>query len=208
MTRALVIVDLQNDFVPGGALAVPQGDTVISVINDLMPRFRHIVATKDWHPADHGSFASQHPGHEVGETIKLNGLDQYLWPDHCIQDTPGAAFVEGLDVKQIEQVVTKGEDPGIDSYSGFFDNGHQSKTGLDAWLKARSVTDIYLVGLAQDVCVKATGIDGARLGYNTHVIKEATRPVDVQPGDGERALEEMRNAGVRVVHADEIEGVG
>jgi nicotinamidase/pyrazinamidase len=205
MTRALVIVDMQNDFVPGGALAVPQGDTIIPVINELMPRFRHIVATKDWHPANHGSFASQHSGHGLGETIRLNGLDQYLWPDHCVQDTPGAAFVAGLDVQQIEHVVAKGEAPAIDSYSGFFDNGHEDKTGLDAWLKARGVTDIFIVGLAQDVCVKATALDGVKLGYKTHVIAEATRPVDVQPGDGERAFEELRAAGVRIVHADEIE---
>src|SRR3989442_13276877 len=128
--NALIIVDLQNDFLPGGALPVPHGDEVIPLANELQRRFDLVLATQDWHPANHGSFAANHPGKRPGDRIALNGLDQILWPNHCVQNTPGAAFVPSLDTSRVAQVFQKGTDPGIDSYSGFFDNGHPKATGL------------------------------------------------------------------------------
>jgi nicotinamidase/pyrazinamidase len=197
--KALILVDLQNDFMPGGALAVPDGDQMISVANRLQPGFDLVVATKDWHPANHGSFASQHAGKQVGERIDLNGLPQILWPDHCVQQTPGAAFVDGLETGLIERVFFKGTEPGIDSYSAFFDNGHRQATGLGDYLQARGVTDVYLAGLATDYCVKFSALDAVQLGFSVHVIEDGCRAVNLQPGDGRRALEEMRQAGIRLV---------
>ncbi len=198
---ALVLVDVQKDFAPGGALEVPEGDQIIPVINRLMPRFALVVATKDWHPPNHKSFASQHPGHEVGETIEVAGLDQYLWPDHAVQNTPGAEFIPGLDTSRFDRVFLKGDDVEIDSYSGFFDNGHRKATGLGDYLKERGVTDVYVAGLATDYCVKFTVLDAVKLGFNTHVIVEAIRGVNVQPGDADQALQEMQDAGARLVNA-------
>src|SRR3954468_12732007 len=152
--NALIIVDVQNDFVPGGALPVPEGDKVLPVINNLQPKFDLVVATQDWHPASHGSFAANHPGKKPGDVIQLKGLPQILWPVHCVQNTTGAAFVPTLDAKRIAKVFPKGTDPQVDSYSGFFDNGRQKATGLAEYLKQRGVTELYIVGLATDYCVK------------------------------------------------------
>ncbi|MFP4409731.1 MAG: bifunctional nicotinamidase/pyrazinamidase, partial [Spirochaetaceae bacterium] len=197
--KALIVVDVQNDFLPGGNLPVPQGDEVIPFINEKMPEFELVVATQDWHPADHGSFASQHPGKSPGDVVELNGLEQILWPDHCIQHSFGASFASGLDIEQIEHVVRKGTDPGVDSYSGFFDNGHKVDTGLNDLLKKRGVDTIYIAGLAGDVCVKFTALDGASLGYNTYLYTQGTRAVNLNEGDFEKALEEMENGGVEII---------
>lgn len=197
--KALVIVDVQNDFCPGGALAVPEGDRVIPVINGLQPRFNLVVATQDWHPPDHRSFAANHLGKQPGDVIELGGLDQILWPVHCVHHTPGAAFHPHLDQARIARVFQKGTDPRIDSYSGFFDNGHRKATGLDDYLKERAVADVYLCGLATDYCVKYTALDAVRLGFATHVIEDACRGVNLGPGDVVRAMEEMRSQGVIVV---------
>ena len=196
--RALILVDIQNDFIPGGALAVGHGDEVVAIANRLMPHFDMVAATQDWHPKRHGSFASTH-GLAVGEMIDLNGLPQVLWPDHCVQETYGADFAADLNVEGINDVVRKGSDIGIDSYSGFFDNGHRKATGLEELLRARGVDEVYVMGLATDYCVKATALDAARLGFKTHVILEGCRGVNLRNGDLEKAIEDMARAGVVIL---------
>ena len=195
-SSALIVVDLQNDFLPGGALPVPEGNAVIPVINRLQARFPLVVATQDWHPANHGSFAVNHPGKKVFEQIDLNGLLQTLWPVHCVQGTPGAELAPDLDRKSILQVFQKGTDPAVDSYSGFFDNGHRKGTGLLEWLKTRAVTDVYVCGLATDYCVKFTALDAVHVGFRTHLIEDATRGVNREPNDAANAIQEMRRAEV------------
>ncbi|MAE65165.1 MAG: nicotinamidase/pyrazinamidase [Phycisphaeraceae bacterium] len=202
--KALVLVDIQNDFTPAapgkpeGALAVPGGLEVIDIANRLMGEHDLVVATQDWHPADHGSFASRHAAKRIGDVVKLGGFDQVLWPDHCVQNTAGAEFCASLDRSGIHQIVRKGTDPGIDSYSGFFDNGRRKATGLADLLRDRGVTDVAVMGLATDYCVKFTALDAADLGFTTSLIVEGCRGVDLQPGDCDRAIEAMREAGVRI----------
>jgi nicotinamidase/pyrazinamidase len=203
--RALVLVDIQNDFLPGGALPVPEGDEIIEVVNDLQVRFDLVVATQDWHPHDHGSFAVNHPGRKPGDVIELSGLRQILWPAHCVQGTRGAAFVGLLHTGRIDRVFQKGTDPNLDSYSGFFDNGHRRSTGLGDYLKAQGVTDVYIAGLATDYCVKFTALDARRLGLNALLIEDATRGVNLRPGDSTAAIEEMRRAGVDVVQSHQVQ---
>ncbi|HLP78182.1 MAG TPA: bifunctional nicotinamidase/pyrazinamidase, partial [Candidatus Paceibacterota bacterium] len=154
--KALILVDIQNDFLSGGALAVPDGDAVIPVANRLQAAFPLVVATQDWHPANHGSFAANHPGRKVFEQIDLNGLPQTLWPVHCVQNTRGAELAAALNRDRIAKVFPKGTDATIDSYSGLFDNGHRKSTGLGEWLKARGATEVFVCGLATDYCVKFT----------------------------------------------------
>jgi nicotinamidase/pyrazinamidase len=202
--NALVLVDIQNDFLPGGALAVPQGDEVIPVVNGLQPHFDLVVATQDWHPREHGSFAANHSGRQIGELIELDGLEQRLWPVHCVQNSRGAELAPELDQSRIAHVVRKGKDPRIDSYSGFFDNGHRRATGLGDYLRGQDVTDVYLAGLATDYCVKFTALDARRLGFNTYLIEDACRGVNLSEGDIRQAIEEMRAAGVKVVRSEEI----
>jgi nicotinamidase/pyrazinamidase len=197
--NALLLIDIQNDFLPGGALPVPDGNKVIPFADRLQAAFDLIVATQDWHPADHGSFAASHPGRALYERIHLNGLPQILWPVHCVQHTPGADFPTELDRKRWARIFTKGEDPGIDSYSGFFDNAHRRDTGLAAYLRERGVTAVYICGLATDYCVKFTALDSVQLGFETYVIEDACRGVDNPPGSVEHALEEMRTASVKLI---------
>ncbi len=204
--NALILIDLQNDFCPGGALAVPDGDAVIPLANRLQQGFDLVVASQDWHPADHGSFAANHPGREAGETIDLDGLEQILWPIHCVQGTAGAEFHPDLDISKVARVFQKGTDPNIDSYSCFFDNGHRKATGLADYLKQQGVTGVYLCGLALDYCVKFSALDAAALGFTTWVIEDACRGIDQQPGDVERALEEMQREGVRVIRSEDLAG--
>jgi nicotinamidase/pyrazinamidase len=201
---ALILVDVQNDFVPGGALPVPGGDAIVPLVNDLQSRFELVVATQDWHPPGHGSFAANHPGKRVYDVTELHGLPQVLWPVHCVQHTPGADFVPGLDRPRIERVFRKGTDAAIDSYSGFFDNGHRKSTGLGDYLKSRGVRSVYVCGLAADYCVKFTALDARQLGFDTFLIEDATRGVNVTPGDVDRAIAEMRAAGVRVVPSGDV----
>lgn len=202
--RALILVDLQYDFCPGGALAVAQGDETIAVANKLMPYFQTVVATQDWHPENHESFARQHPGKQPGQMIELAGLPQMLWPPHCVQGTHGAELHADLRRDKLTAVFPKGTDPTIDSYSGFFDNARRKPTGLEAWLKARGITQVYVMGLATDYCVKATAIDAQSLGFETWVIEDGCRTVEITPGDGERAFAEMRAAGITLVESGSI----
>jgi len=204
MKRALILVDLQNDFVPGGALVVAEGDKVVPVANRLQNAFDLIVATQDWHPRNHGSFASQHPGKKPGDVIDLNGIPQVLWPDHCVQGTKGAEFHPQLDTRRIARIFQKGTDPAIDSYSGFYDNGHRRGTGLAEYLRAEKVSDIYVAGLATDYCVESTALDGRKLGLNVFVIEDACRGVNLGPNDSADALDQMRAKGVHVVTSDAL----
>lgn len=196
--KALVVVDVQNDFVPGGALAVPKGDEVVTFINKLQNDFDLIVATKDWHPRNHVSFASRHPGCNVGDRVELESGSQRLWPDHCVQGTAGAEFVQGLDVAKFAKVFQKGTDPEVDSYSALFDNDRRRATGLGDWLKVNKVEEVHIVGLATDYTVKYTALDCAKAGFKTYVHKDGCRAVNVAAGDDERSLREMQTAGVTV----------
>lgn len=203
MKSALILVDIQNDFIPGGALAVPDGDAIVKVANNVMKHFDHVIATQDWHPPDHGSFASQHEGRKPGEFIALSGLTQILWPDHCVMDTKGAEFVEGLDIEKVTKIIRKGMDKHVDSYSGFFDNHHRHNTGLGDYLKTKNVDEIAIMGLATDYCVKFTALDARKLGFKTKLIKEGVRGVELNKGDCEKALREMENAGVIVTSVND-----
>ena len=201
--NALILVDLQNDFCPGGALAVAEGDAVIPVANALMPRFDLVVATLDWHPADHGSFAASHDGREIGDVVDLAGVEQLLWPVHCVQETPGADFHDDVNQHAIHKVLRKGSDCKVDSYSGFFDANGQP-TGLADYLREQGVADVAVCGLATDYCVKFTALDAAKLGLNVQMIKDASRGVNLNPGDVDRAIEEMKQHGVKIVMSEEI----
>ena len=196
--RTLLIIDVQNDFIAGGTLPVPGGEAVVPIINGLQAGFGLVVATQDWHPPEHGSFAANHPGKQPGDTVELAGLPQTLWPVHCVQETPGAEFAPGLDQTSWEYVCRKGTDPGVDSYSGFFDNGHRVATGLENFLRMRGVEELWLAGLATDYCVKYTALDARAAGFRVHLIEDACRGVERRPGDTAHALAEMRLAGVVV----------
>jgi nicotinamidase/pyrazinamidase len=202
--KALILVDIQNDFLPGGALAVPDGDAVVPVANELQAAFSLVAATQDWHPANHGSFAVNHPGKKVFEQIEWNGLPQTLWPVHCVQGTWGAEFAPALRRERIAKIFHKGTDAGIDSYSGLFDNGRRKSTGLGEWLKASGVAEIFVCGLATDYCVKFTALDGARLGFKTHFIQDASRGVNLRPNDVRDAIAEMNRAGVATVQSADV----
>ncbi len=198
--KALILVDIQNDFCPGGALAVQEGDQVVPVANKMMEQFDLIVATQDWHPADHGSFAANHEGKTPGEIIDLNGLPQILWPVHCVQESVGAAFVSDLNTDKIHKIFPKGTDKTIDSYSGFFDNGHRKATGLGDYLKEKNVSEVYVMGLATDYCVKFTALDAIELGFSTFLIEDGCRGVNLKEGDVVAAILEMKEKGVQVIH--------
>lgn len=202
--KALILIDLQNDFMPGGALAVPGGDEAAAAANRLARRFEHVAATQDWHPPDHLSFASQHPGKAPGDVVDLDGLQQTLWPDHCVQGTPGAALHRGLDAGRFDAVIRKGGDRLLDSYSAFFDNAHRRATGLHEHLKSAGIDEIYLAGLATDYCVKFSALDAVGLGWRTHVIREGCRGIGLEPGGVSRAWQEMAAAGVDIVSEDAL----
>jgi len=201
--KALILVDIQNDFTPTGTLSVPEGDQVVPVVNSIMDKFELVVATQDWHPPDHKSFAIHH-NKNPGEIIMLNGIAQILWPVHCVQRSTGAEFVTGLDSKRIAKVFQKGMDREVDSYSGFFDNDHKSGTGLGDYLKERGVGEVYITGLALDVCVKYTALDANALGFKTKVVVDATRAVNINAGDGDRAIADMKAVGIETVMSEDI----
>jgi nicotinamidase/pyrazinamidase len=203
--QALILVDLQNDFCPGGALAVADGDAVVAVANAMIECFPRVVATQDLHPRDHGSFAANHDGAAPYSQIDLCGLPQVLWPVHCVEHTPGAAFHPDLAVTKIARVFPKGTDPTVDSYSGFFDNGKRKSTGLGDYLRAQGVTLVFVLGLATDYCVRATVLDALALGFAVTLIADGCRAVDLQPGDGERAVAAMAAAGARVIQSSEVD---
>jgi nicotinamidase/pyrazinamidase len=202
--NALIIVDLQNDFLPGGALAVPHGDEVIPVANKLQRHFNLLLATQDWHPPNHGSFATNHPGKKPGDRIMLDGIEQILWPVHCVQNTHGADFAPSFDTSRIAHVFHKGIDPLIDSYSTFFDNAHRRRTGLGEYLKERSINDIYLLGLALDYCIKYSALDARQLGFNTHVILDGCRGIGLEPDDIDRAIDEIKRAGAILLQSPDL----
>lgn len=196
--KALLIIDVQNDFMPGGALAVKEGDQVIPVINELLKqKWDIVVASKDWHPQRHGSFASSH-GKKPGEQIELDGVMQILWPDHCIEHEQGAELHPGLDQKAIHYIVLKGTDPSIDSYSAFFDNQKKRATGLHEYLQKYHVDELYVVGLATDYCVKYTVLDALELGYKVSVVEKGCRAVNLHPDDEEKAWKEMKEKGAKL----------
>ena len=197
--RALLLIDLQYDFCPGGALAVAHGDETIPVANRLMPKFSTIIATQDWHPPEHGSFAVNHPGAKPYDLGELGGLPQVMWPAHCVQGTRGAELHEALDRNLITEVFRKGTDPAIDSYSGFFDNGHRKSTGLGDWLKARDIKEVVVLGLATDYCVKFTTLDARQLGFNVTLVVDGCRGVNINADDSDKAIAEMRDAGAAIV---------
>jgi nicotinamidase/pyrazinamidase len=206
MKRALVIVDVQNDFCPGGALPVPDGDAVVPIINELSQSeyFDLVVATQDWHPQNHLSFASQRAGKNVGEVIELNDKPQVLWPDHCVQNSPGANLRADLSTQRVAHVFQKGQQREVDSYSGFFDNDHQFSTGMGEYLKSENVDGVFVCGLATDYCVKYSALDAKALGFKTFLIEDAARGVNLNAGDVENAIEEMRAAGVEIVQSEDI----
>lgn len=202
--KALIIVDVQNDFLPGGALAVNKGDEIIPVINKLQHSnyFDLIIATQDWHPQDHESFASNHPGKKPFEKTTLSGLEQILWPDHCVQGTEGAEFSKLLDVKNIEAIFRKGMDKNIDSYSGFYDNGKLKDTGFAAYLKGRNVDDVFVVGLAGDFCVFFTAMDAIDTGFKVTLIEDATRSID--ENNFRNAVNLLQEKNAQVILSDSI----
>lgn len=203
--NALIIVDVQNDFLPGGALEVKEGDAIIPVINHLQKDFDLVVATQDWHPADHKSFASTHSEKKIFEEIMLDGLPQVLWPNHCVQETYGAEFSSFLNSKKIEAIFRKGMDKNIDSYSGFFDNGKKKATGMGDYLKGRGVSAIYVTGLAGDYCVNFTALDGLGLGFESTIITDATRAIDKK--NFEKIIEVFKEKGGKVIHSSALESL-
>jgi len=176
--NAFILIDIQNDFIPGGSLPVPSGDQILQLTNELQQLFDLVVATQDWHPNNHKSFASQHPGKKQFEIISLHGMDQVLWPDHCVQGTAGAEFHDRLNLNKVEAVFRKGMNPEIDSYSGFYDNGHKKSTGLAGYLRERSVKRVFICGLAADYCVAYTAKDALKENFDTYVIEDATRAIN------------------------------
>lgn len=198
MKRALIIVDMQYDFMPGGALAVPEGDYLVPIINELQTAYPCVVATQDWHPADHGSFAGNHRHGQVGAVIDLHGLVQVLWPDHCLQGSPGARLHADLCLDRVAAIFRKGMDPAVDSYSAFFDNGHRHDTGLAGYLRAVGVDAVDVCGLAADYCVRFTALDAIAAGFRTRVMAAATRGVNLRDDDTARAFQAIRDAGGQV----------
>lgn len=203
--KALIVVDVQNDFVPGGSLGVPEGDLIIPLINELVHYpFDLIIATNDWHPQEHGSFATNHQGKKPGDHIQLGGLDQILWPPHCVQATWGAEFAPGWDTTQIDKIIYKGTDPLIDSYSIFYDNGHRKTTGLEIYLREKGVHEIYLAGLTTEYCIAYSVLDALQLGFRPYVILDACRGVNLQTGDTQKAIQKMEKAGAIILSFKEV----
>lgn len=202
--NTLIMVDLQNDFCPGGRLAVPDADLIIPLVNELQPFFHHVVATLDWHPKDHTSFASNHPGHQIGDVLIMDQIPQILWPDHCVQGSEGAQFHPNLNVQRVRKIFKKGIDKNIDSYSAFFDNAHRRATGLADYLHEQNIKEVYLLGLATDYCVKYSCIDAANLGFDVYVIVDACRGVELKPGDCAKAFQEMEQAGAHLITSKKI----
>ncbi len=200
--KALLLIDIQVDFLPGGALEVTNGNAIIPICNQLQPHFDLVVATQDWHPPGHKSFASSHPGKKVFETIDLNGVQQVLWPDHCVQETGGAAFSSTLQTAKIETIFRKGTNPEIDSYSGFYDNGHLKATGLSHYLKGKQITQVYIAGLAADFCVYFTAKDALAEGFETYIIEDATRAISEE--GFEKAKADILNQGGHLINSRQI----
>lgn len=192
--KVLVLIDIQNDFIPGGSLSVSGGNLIIPVINEHIHTFDLVVATQDWHPADHMSFASNHPGRSPFDEISWQGMQQTLWPDHCVQGTHGAAFPESLNQKPISTIIRKGMDPKIDSYSGFYDNGHKVNTGLAGYLREKGVKKVCFCGLAADICVYYSVLDALKEGFSVKLYTDATMPLKTEVF--QKQLKELESKGV------------
>ncbi|HTP57628.1 MAG TPA: bifunctional nicotinamidase/pyrazinamidase [Spirochaetia bacterium] len=203
--RVLLVVDVQNDFCPGGSLAVEEGDQVVDVINRLMPYFDRVVATQDWHPRDHVSFATSHPGKKVLDIVDADGIQQVLWPDHCVQGTQGAELFPRLDVGRIELVLRKGLRRRLDSYSAFFENDHVTDTGLRFYLSGLGARQVFVCGLATDYCVRSSALDARRLGFDVSLVQDACRGVDFPTGSVQKALAELKAAGVKLISSSDID---
>ncbi len=201
--NALLIVDVQNDFCPGGALEVPRGDEVVPVINTLNKKFDAVIQTQDWHPKEHWSFASSHKEKEPFGTTELNYGEQVLWPDHCVQQTKGAEFHPDLDTQPTQLIIRKGFRKSIDSYSAFYENDQETPTGLTGYLDDRDIDTLYVTGLATDFCVKWSVLDGIKEGFKVYVVEDAIRGIDVD-GSLKQALDEMKKAGAKFVTSDKL----
>lgn len=199
--KTLILVDIQNDFMPGGTLAVPEGDRILEVVNRLQPAFDLVVATQDWHPASHLSFASNHPDKQPFEVIELDGLQQVLWPDHCVQGSAGAALHPLLDQHRIEAIFRKGMRRETDSYSAFYDNGHRYNTGLAGYLRDRGASDLYFCGLAADYCVWYSMQDALAEGFGVTLLEDATRPISWP--QFEEVKMELVSRGGQIVHSEQ-----
>jgi nicotinamidase/pyrazinamidase len=201
----LIVVDVQHDFLPGGALAVPEGNAVIEPINRLARAFRHVVLTQDWHPEGHASFASSHPAKQPFEMTDLHYGPQVLWPDHCVQGSSGAEISQDLDIPHAQLVIRKGYNAGIDSYSGFKEADRQTSTGLAGYLKERGIRRVFCAGLALDFCVAWTAVDAVEAGFETYLIEDASRAIDTN-GSLDKARKDLKAAGVRTIKSDRVIG--
>lgn len=200
--KALLLIDIQNDFIPGGSLAVPGGNDIIPVINNVQSKFDLIVATQDWHPVEHKSFVSNHEGKQVFDEIDLNGLNQVLWPDHCVQGSGGAEFSKDVNMNRVEAIFRKGTDSEIDSYSGFYDNGHRKSTALADYLKGKKITEVYIAGLAGDYCVYYTAKDAIEEGFTTCIIEDAVRAISE---DGfKKAKADIESKGGKIIQSSSL----
>jgi len=202
--NALIIVDVQNDFCPGGALEVPRGDEVVPVINKLNQKFENVIQTQDWHPKGHWSFASSYDEKEPFGTTQLNYGEQVLWPDHCVQQTKGAAFHPNLNTQPTQLIIRKGFRKSVDSYSAFYENDHETPTGLSGYLANRNIDTLYVTGLATDFCVKWSVLDGIKEGFTIYVVEDAIRGIDVN-GSLNQAIHEMKQSGARFINSQETE---
>jgi nicotinamidase/pyrazinamidase len=203
MSKALIIVDVQNDFCPGGALPVPEGDKVVPVINQIVWKFDKVIATQDWHPENHISFAATHNKNPY-EVVKIGGIEQVLWPKHCVQGSYGAEFHKDLSLKKVNLILRKGTSVNLDSYSAFFENDKCTETGLHYYLKGLGVREVYLCGLATDYCVYYSAADSVRLGFGTYVIIDGCRGVDVPPGNIEKVIKDMMDRGIKIIESKEL----
>ena len=200
---ALLVIDVQNDFIPGGQLAVPEGDVIVPLINRLAGQFTQVVIAQDWHPAGHASFASSHPGRQPYDVIQLPYGEQTLWPDHCIQGSRGAEFHSGLDLPHAQLIIRKGCNPDIDSYSAFLEADRRTTTGLAGYLKERGIDTVYMVGLALDFCVMFSALDARAAGFNAFVVLDACRAIDMD-GSLAAAMERMQSAGVGLIQSNQL----
>ncbi|HKL14881.1 MAG TPA: bifunctional nicotinamidase/pyrazinamidase [Balneolaceae bacterium] len=201
--KALLIVDLQNDFCEGGALEVPGGSSIVPTVNTLIDSFDAVIQTQDWHPSGHASFASHHEGKNPYDTIEMDYGTQVLWPDHCVRGSKGAEFHPDLNTTKSQVIIRKGFRPEIDSYSAFFENDHKTKTGLTGYLKTRGITDLYMVGLATDFCVKWSVTDGLKEGFNVFIVEDAVKGIDID-GSVNEAWDEMKSEGVSIVQSESL----
>lgn len=200
--KTLIVIDLQNDFMPGGSLEVENGDRIIPMINKILPQFDLVVATQDWHPENHKSFASNHSGKKAFENIQLQGKSQTLWPNHCVQNTEGAMFHSKLNTKAIETIFRKGTNPEIDSYSGFYDNNHQKSTGLAGYLKEKNAGKLYFCGLAADICVYYSMIDAVKEKFKVYLLQDATQALDDETFNNQ--IGNYKNYGITMMHSNEL----